>query len=310
LISQKELFSFKSIKVKGKKLSMIMNIISVDSIRNFIDRYIISEKEWSTLLYKALDIVLIIIGALLVIKYGKKIIRKVLKVQARGPLQVSERRSLTLVKLLESVLVYAVFFIAVISVLPVFGIEIKGLLVGAGVGGVAIGFGAQSLVKDIISGFFILFEDQFSVGDYVKIQNFEGTVKEIGLRTTKVRSTTGELHIIQNGLITEVTNFSLNNAIAIIDFTITYEGDIEHAQQVIEGHLETMPKRYEDMVDIPKFLGVQNLGPAGVTLRITSEVKPMTQFKISRAIRKEIKEVLEANNIEISFPKMVLYNQQ
>ncbi|MBP0724905.1 mechanosensitive ion channel [Bacillus sp. RG28] len=285
-------------------------MINGKDIQTFIDKYIISENEWSILLSATIRIALIIIGAILAIKYGKKVIRKVLKVQVRGPLQVSERRSLTLVKLLESVLVYVVFFIAVISILPIFHVEIKGLLVGAGVGGVALGFGAQSLVKDIISGFFILFEDQFSVGDFVRIQNFEGTVKEIGLRTTKVRASTGELHIIQNGLITEVTNFSLNNAIAIIDFNITYEGDIEHAQQVIEAHLETMPKQYEEMVDTPKFLGVQNLGPAGVTLRITSEVKPMTQFKISRAIRKEIKEVLEANNIEISFPKMVLYNQQ
>ncbi|WP_245208801.1 mechanosensitive ion channel family protein [Gottfriedia endophytica] len=289
---------------------MNMNMINGKDIQTFIDKYIISENEWSILLSATIRIALIIIGAILAIKYGKKVIRKVLKVQVRGPLQVSERRSLTLVKLLESVLVYVVFFIAVISILPIFHVEIKGLLVGAGVGGVALGFGAQSLVKDIISGFFILFEDQFSVGDFVRIQNFEGTVKEIGLRTTKVRASTGELHIIQNGLITEVTNFSLNNAIAIIDFNITYEGDIEHAQQVIEAHLETMPKQYEEMVDTPKFLGVQNLGPAGVTLRITSEVKPMTQFKISRAIRKEIKEVLEANNIEISFPKMVLYNQQ
>jgi small conductance mechanosensitive channel len=214
------------------------------------------------------------------------------------------------VKLLENVLGYVVFFIAVISILPIFGIKIQGLLVGAGVGGVAIGFGAQSLVKDIISGFFILFEDQFSVGDFVRIQTYEGTVKEIGLRTTKIRAATGELHIIQNGSITEVTNFSLNNAIAIIDFSITYEGDIEHAQQVIEDHLKTMPKRYEEMVATPEFLGIQNLGPSGVTLRITSEVKPMTQFKISRAIRKEIKEVLERNNIEMPYPKMVLYNQQ
>lgn len=285
------------------------NIDLAKEAESTLKKGMLTEEQWHLLLTNSIKIVLIIVFSFLVVKFGRKLIRRILKVQARGPLQVSERRSVTLVKLLENVLAYVVFFIAVLTILPIFGVETKGLIVGAGVGGVALGFGAQSLVKDIISGFFILFEDQFSVGDYVRIQTFEGTVQSIGLKTTKIRSGTGELHIIQNGMITEVTNFSLHNSVALVDISISYEGDIEHAQSVIESHLETMPERYEEMVKPPEFLGVQNLGPSEVTLRIASEVKPMAQFKISRAIRKEIKEVLERNSIEIPYPKMVLYRQ-
>ena len=100
------------------------------------------------------------------------------------------------------------------------GIPIKGLLAGAGILGLAVGFGAQSLVKDIISGFFIIFEDQFSVGDYIKINPFEGEVLEIGLRTTKLKSKIGELHVIPNGSIIQVTNFSILNSVSIVDVTI------------------------------------------------------------------------------------------
>lgn len=281
----------------------------IENAEKLVKKSMLTPEQWDTILNSTIKIVLIIIVSVLAVKLGRKLIRNLLKVNARGPLQVSERRSVTLIKLMENVLAYVIFFIAALTILPIFGVEIKGLLVGAGIGGVAIGFGAQSLVKDIISGFFILFEDQFSVGDYIRVQTFEGTVLSIGLKTTKIRSGTGELHIIQNGMITEVTNFSLHNAVAMVDVSISYEGDIEHAQNVIEQHLETMPARYEEMIKPPEFLGIQNLGPSEVTLRISSEVRAMTQFKISRAIRKEIKEVLERNNIEISYPKMVLYKQ-
>ncbi|MEH6938485.1 mechanosensitive ion channel family protein [Bacillus sp. JJ664] len=269
----------------------------------------LTQSQWDTLWTSSIKVVVIIIVSVLAIKFGRKLIRRLLKVQARGPLQVSERRSVTLVRLLENVIAYVVFFIAVLTILPIFGVETRGLIVGAGVGGVALGFGAQSLVKDIISGFFILFEDQFSVGDYIRVQTFEGTVQSIGLKTTKIRSATGELHIIQNGMITEVTNFSLHNSVAMVDISISYEGDIEHAQSVIEEHLVKMPERYEEMAKAPEYLGIQSFGPSEVVIRIASEVKPMAQFKISRAIRKEIKEVLERNNIEIPYPKMVLYRQ-
>lgn len=112
--------------------------------------------------------------------------------------------------------------------------KVGALLAGAGVAGLAIGFGAQSLVKDVISGFFIIFEDQFSVGDYVVVSKAEGTVEEIGLRTTKIKSWTGERHVIPNGNITEVINYSVHNGLAVVDINIPYESNIEEVEQDIE----------------------------------------------------------------------------
>ncbi|NRK74326.1 mechanosensitive ion channel, partial [Salmonella enterica subsp. enterica serovar Typhi] len=140
-----------------------------------------------------------------------------------------------------------------------FNIDVKALLAGAGIVGLAVGFGAQSLVKDIITGFFIIFEDQFSVGDQVRIGTYEGVVEEIGLRTTKIKGFTGEVNIIPNGSIIEVTNFSINNSKAIVDVSIAYQGDINRAEKVIQELIEKLPEQYEDIVGVPELLGVQNI---------------------------------------------------
>ncbi len=165
-------------------------------------------------------------------------------------------------------------------------------------------------MKDIITGFFIIFEDQFSVGDYVRIGNFEGYVEEIGLRTTKIKSWTGEVHILPNGSINQVTNFSLNNSIAVVDVSIAYEGDIERAENVIRELLAELPAKYEDMVKEPELLGIQNFGQSEIVLRVTCETKPMRHWFIARALRKEIKLRLDEHGIEIPFPRLVLYNRQ
>ena len=125
-------------------------------------------------------------------------------------------------------------------ILSTLTINVSAVLAGAGIVGLAVGFGAQSLVKDIITGFFIIFEDQFSVGDYIRVGQFEGTVEEIGLRTTKIKSWTGELHIIPNGNILEVTNFSLNNSVAVIDISVAYEENIQRVESLIQDLLDNV----------------------------------------------------------------------
>lgn len=208
---------------------------------------------------------------------------------SRSPIQISERRTVTVAKLLENIVAYVVMFIMLIAILGVFNINASGLLAGAGVIGLAVGFGAQSLVKDVITGLFILLEDQFSVGDYVKIGQFEGVVLEIGLRTTKVKSWTGEIHTLPNGSIVQVTNYSVSNSVAFVDVSISYEADIAKAEQVIEELLEELPAQYEQMVTTPQLLGVQTLAASEVILRVIAEVEPMQHAVIARALRKEIK---------------------
>ena len=181
--------------------------------------------------------------------------------------------------------------------------NISGLLASAGVLGLAVGFGAQSLVKDIISGFFIIFEDQFSVGDYVEIGATMGTVEEIGLRTTKISAYGGEIHIIPNGNITQVINYSINNSLAIIDIRIGYEVDINRAEILLEEFLTTLPIGYGGLIARPTLIGVQDLAVSEIVFRVTAETEPVMQWAFARKFRKDLKVFLDKHGIEITISK-------
>jgi moderate conductance mechanosensitive channel len=220
-------------------------------------------------------------------------------------LHVEQRRVQTIGKLLKNVASYAVYFVTILLVLSEFNINLGPLLAGAGVVGLAIGFGAQSLVKDVITGFFIILEDQFAVGDVIQTGTFKGTVEMIGLRATRLQSWTGEVFIIPNGLINEVTNFSLRNSLAIVDVSIAYEEDIDHAIAAIRETVANIGD--ENLAKPPEVLGVQALGPSVVTLRVIAECRPNTQAVVSRKLNAEIKKALDAEGIEIPYPKTVTY---
>ncbi|MGS2777230.1 mechanosensitive ion channel family protein [Robertmurraya sp. GLU-23] len=281
-----------------------------EKIINDLKEKAMNEDLWLSLGEGALKIIAIFILSGIFIKVGKVMIENVFKVRTRSPLRVSERREATLLKLLQNVLTYVVYFIAFMMILSTLTIDVSAMLAGAGIVGLAVGFGAQNLVRDIITGFFIIFEDQFSVGDFVRIGQFEGTVEEIGLRTTKIKTWTGELHILPNGNITEVTNFSLYNSMAVVDISLSYEGDISRAEQVITELLAGLPEKYEEMVKPPEILGVQNLAASDVVLRIVAETLPMKHFIVARALRKELKACLDKNGIEIPYPRLVMYSRQ
>jgi moderate conductance mechanosensitive channel len=285
----------------------------VDFINKLIDKMgasLLNEDLWLNFGQGLLKIIGIMILSTILIRVGNAVIGKIFLLRTKSPLRISERRENTLVKLLDNILTYLVYFVALLMILETLSFDVKALLAGAGIVGLAVGFGAQNLVRDIITGFFIIFEDQFSVGDMIRVGQFEGTVEEIGLRTTKIKSWTGEINILPNGNITEVTNFSVNNSVAFVDVSIAYEGDIPKAERVIEDLLLELPDKYEEMVAPPELLGVQNLGPSEVVLRVVSEVLPMKHFHISRVLRKEIKMRLDEHGIEIPYPRMVMYTRQ
>jgi small conductance mechanosensitive channel len=269
-----------------------------------------NEDTWLNLGVDLLKIIAILVITNILIRIGKLMIHNIFKIRNLSPLNTSDRREETLSKLLDSVLTYVVYFIAFMMVLSVLGIDVKALIAGAGVVGLAVGFGAQSLVKDVISGFFIIFEDQFSVGDHVRIGQYEGNVETIGLRTTKIKSWTGELHILPNGSIIEVTNFSINNSIAVVDIAIAYGEDIAKAEKVIEETIQFMPAQYEELVKAPELLGIQTMGATEVVLRVVAETQPMKQAAVSRNIRRDIKLQLDENGIKAPNPRVVMYGSE
>ncbi|MCM3340997.1 mechanosensitive ion channel family protein [Paenibacillus sp. MER TA 81-3] len=264
---------------------------------------------WEMILVKAIKIALIVLITRIVIRVVYRMINHTVIKREKNRMGMNPRRLLTVGKLLKNVTSLVMNFIMILLILSEFNVNLAPLLAGAGVVGLAVGFGAQSLVKDVMTGFFIIFEDQFAVGDVIKVGQFQGTVEMIGLRSTRIHSWTGEVHIIPNGIITEVTNFSLNNSIAVVDISIAYEENVEEAIDVMSKALETLPERNENVVTVPQVLGVQMLAASEVTIRIIAECRPYTQAGVSRQMNAEMKKALEDHGIEIPYPRLVTYQR-
>lgn len=269
--------------------------------------YFSDSDRWFDWSMTVLQIVLIFVIA----KIITHTINKTIKLLAKGKdrIRFNPRRTATLIRLTGNIVKYVVNFMMILMILGTLGVPYGPILAGAGVFGLAIGFGAQSLVKDVITGFFIIFEDQFAVGDIVQTGQFKGTVEEIGLRVTRIKSWTGEVHIIPNGSITEVTNFSLHNSVAVVDVSIAYEMDIDKATEVIRETVERVSKESENVVKPPDVLGVQTLAASEVIIRIVCECKPNTHAAIARRMNAEIKKSLDTHGIEIPYPRLVTYNR-
>jgi small conductance mechanosensitive channel len=252
------------------------------------------------------SILLIIVIGLIIIRIGKRIIKRIFLLRGKSPIRLSNRREATLVKLLMNVMSYSTSFFVVLFVLEELGLDIGALLAGAGIIGLAVGFGAQNLIRDIISGFFIIFEDQFSVGDFIRIGEEEGVVEEIGLRITKLKSTSGAVHIIPNGQVVRVTNFSLHNSTFVIDIGIPESFNVTKAEEKLEKAFQTLHKTKGEFISPPTFIGVQDISRGEVILRVHVETKPMMQPHAIRSIRKGVKEAFGKDKIEITFPQTYL----
>lgn len=284
-----------------------MNIL--EETTETVNEKLFNEKMWMNIGEVALKIAVILILSEIVIRVGRAAIRNIFKVRQLSPIRTSERREATIMKLLQNILTYVVYFISAIMILSNLNVNVTGILAGAGIVGLAVGFGAQSLVKDVITGFFIIFEDQFAVGDHIRIGQFEGDVEVIGLRTTKIKSWTGEIHIIPNGSIVEVTNYSVHNSLAVVDISVAYEENIQEIETILQDLLLSMKNKYEDIVKQPELLGVQTLAASEIIMRVTVETLPMRHLYIARELRREIKLCLDRNGIEIPYPKMVMYSR-
>ncbi|GGE77303.1 mechanosensitive ion channel family protein [Priestia taiwanensis] len=173
-----------------------------------IQRDYVNTATFMTIGMGILKIIIILVLASIITRLASKGIRNFFKMKARVPGKVNEGREQTLIKLCENIVYYVIYFIAIVTILGLFGIELGPILASAGVLGLAIGFGAQGLVKDIVTGFFILFENQYGVGDKVRINGIEGAVEELGLRTTKIKGDNGEYFYLSNSSITQVANLT------------------------------------------------------------------------------------------------------
>ncbi|MEJ8777529.1 mechanosensitive ion channel family protein [Pseudogracilibacillus sp. ICA-222130] len=283
----------------------------MESVWENLYSYIVGEELWIRIGTNLLRIVIIILFAFIVRNIGYRIIDIIFKDKKTIPIRLtSNRREQTLKNLSKNILSYVLLFIVVLMILDIFDVPIRTMLAGAGIAGVAIGFGAQSLVKDVIAGFFIIFEDQFSVGDYIEIGDIEGDVEVIGLRSTKLRSFYGQTYVIPNGQINIVTNYSASNGYAMVEINIPYETNIVKVENMIKHILPTFKTNYPDVfIDEPFIQGVTALELSNYVLRVRAETFPVMQWEGARLIRKDVKAYLFEHGIEIPSPRMVVYSK-
>lgn len=282
----------------------------MDRVLGFIEKFFKTTDGKLNILGKGIKIILIFLVIKVLTKIIYIIIDRTVYRRKKSIFSVDEKKINTLTAVLKNVVKYIFYFIGTVMVLDMFNINTSSILATAGIGGLAIGFGAQSLVKDIITGFFILFEDQFSVGDYIKVGEFEGIVEELGVRVTKLRDFSGELHIIPNSNIGTVTNKTRGAMRALIKVSVAYEENIDHVIRVLDDLCREIKETNENIVDGPTILGISNLGEYGMDLTIVAKTNPMDQWGVERELRKKIKEAFDKENIEIPYPKRVVYENK
>lgn len=252
--------------------------------------------NWEQLFLNA-GIVLVKLIAILIVFFiirsiGNKLIRSSFtRVQEKK--KMSPARTQTLQTLALSAFSYVLIFIIAVIVLGLFGINATGLIAGAGVVGLAIGFGAQGLVSDVVTGFFILLEKQLDVGDYVSVAGFNGIVEEVGLRTTQLRSFDGTLHFIPNREISALSNHTRGNMRALVDIGIPYKDNIDEAVTLLQNVCEQVKQKNDNIVEGPDVIGVQMIGEADVTLRIIAKTKSMEQWGVEMQLRKALKDAFD-----------------
>lgn len=195
-----------------------------------------------------------------------------------------------------------------IMILAEIGLDVTPVLAGAGIVGLAVGFGAQTLVKDVISGLFILVERQFSVGDVVQVGGIAGSVEQMTLRATFLRDVEGTCHVVPNGEIRILSNRTKGWAQAVFDIGIGYGDSIDHAMHVLQSvgeELEADPEFAGLLLGTPSAQGVQELGDSAVVLRMTAKTLPGQQFAVVRELRRRVKERFDAEGIDMPYPTQV-----
>ena len=219
-------------------------------------------------------------------------------------------RAETIGTVLRSIASIVIYSIAVLTALGEVGINLAPLIAGAGVVGVALGFGAQSLVKDFLSGLFMLAEDQYGVGDVVDVGEATGTVEIVNLRTTRLRDVDGTVWHVPNGEIRRVGNMSQQWARALLDVAVAYDTDLDHAMTVVKSvadELWTEDTWKVDVLDEPEVWGVQALQADGVTIRLVIKTQPGRQWAVSRELNRRLKARFDEEGIEIPFPQRVMW---
>jgi small conductance mechanosensitive channel len=260
-----------------------------------------------------IKILIIVVITLIILKIARKLVNRAFSVKADQINSETQKRVDTLRRIFRQVITVAIVVIAGVMVLGEMGIEIGPILAAAGVAGVALGFGAQHLVKDVISGLFILMDDQIRVGDVVDIGGKAGLVERVNLRMTILRDLAGNVHYVRNGEITVVTNMTKDYSRYVFEIGVAYRENVDEVIKVVQEIDEEMrsdPQYANDILSPIEILGLDKFADSAVIIKARTTTKPIKQWAVGREFNRRMKKRFDEENIEIPFPHTTLYMGQ
>jgi moderate conductance mechanosensitive channel len=268
---------------------------------------------WAKILASLTNIFLILTASWLLLGFVRKVLRTLSqRMAARSSDPEDQKRIDTLMRVFRYIASVVIGAVTVMLVLSEFGISIAPILATAGVAGLAIGFGAQSLVKDYFTGFVMILENQIHVGDVVEVGGKSGKVEDVTLRYVRMRDVEGAVHYVPNGVITTVTNRSREFAYAMIEVGVGYAESIDRVIEVIKSvgaTLQQDPVFGEKILEPVEILGVENWADSAVTLRFRFKTKALEQWPVRREMLRRLKNEFDRQGIEIPFPSRTVYNR-
>lgn len=272
--------------------------------------------QW--LITHGIKIAVILIVALIINQVGRKFIEKAIKKGVKDTTgEATKKRQKTLIRIFSGALRISVWIIVVMTILPELGINVGPILAGAGILGVALGFGAQYMIRDFLAGLFVILENQYRVGDVICLDGTCGGVEDISLRKTTLRDLDGILHHIPNGEIKKASNLSKGFSRVHLNIQVAYKEDLDRVINVLNKvgeELSQDPEWKDKLLEepitksrAPKVLGVDKFGDNGITIKMIGSTKPLRQWDTARELRKRIKKVFDQEGIEIPFPQVSIW---
>ena len=249
--------------------------------------------------------ILTIIIMFILYKIIRRIIVKLFNFKTK---KIKQKKQVTLMNFFINVLRVVFLILAALIILEIYGFKTSAIVTSLGAVTVVIGLAFQDMLKDFISGISFIFEDSYNVGDWVTINNFKGEVISIGMKTTRIKAYGGEILIINNGSITQVINHTAANSMAVVDVNVSYDSDIDKVEKVLNDLCKNI--KLDNLKGKIEVLGIENLGDSAITFRISAEVEAGTQYSVQRTLRKEVKLILDKNNIEIPYNQLVVHNER
>ena len=268
----------------------------MENILNAIFGFFISDKFYLPILY-------ILIG-ILIYNLVTFLIVRVSKINVKG--RKVDKKKTTIISLFKNIIKYIIGIFVILAILEVYGIDTTKILASLGIVGVVVGLAFQDIIKDLLAGIFIIFDDQYAVGDMVTINGFTGEIVALGLKTTKIKAYTGEVKILSNSSFTEVINYNKSLTKLLVKIPVSYNTSINKLEIVLDSIKEDI-KAIENVVGEVEFLGVDELSDSSMVYVIAVDCAAYKHFAVKRQILRLVKETLDNNKIEIPYNKLDIY---